>query len=180
MDLQPRPRLFRRLDALRRSHPVSWVAAPAGSGKTSLLVSYIEARKLQSIWYRVDEGDTDAADLFFYMRSALEVFEHSRRAGAELPSFSAKADVATSILLGRQCVQRQRDLPTGRVYGRDTAHIGRQQCLHGGFLRSDARRCACTGRVRDLVLGWQPVQRRGGVLGLWPMWSRHAPDGRRR
>jgi LuxR family transcriptional regulator, maltose regulon positive regulatory protein len=74
---------------------VSWIAAPAGFGKTSLLVSYIETRKIQSLWYRVDEGDSDAADLFFYMRSALEVFERSRRAGAELPSFSAKADVGT-------------------------------------------------------------------------------------
>ena len=95
MDLLPRPRLFRRLDTLRRSHPVSWIAAPAGFGKTSLLVSYIETRKIQSLWYRVDEGDSHAADLFFYLRSALEVFERSRRAGAELPSFSAKADVGT-------------------------------------------------------------------------------------
>ena len=93
MDLQPRRRLFSRLDALRRDHPIPWIAAPAGSGKTSLLVSYVEARKIPTIWYRVDEGDRHAADLFFYMRLALEVFEHSRRAGLELPSFSAKVDV---------------------------------------------------------------------------------------
>ena len=56
----PRKRLFRLLDECRKS-PVVWVSAPAGSGKTTLVASYLSDRKLQSIWYRVDEGDGDIA-----------------------------------------------------------------------------------------------------------------------
>jgi ATP/maltotriose-dependent transcriptional regulator MalT len=92
MDLQPRERLFRQLDVLRRKHTLPWIAAPAGSGKTSLLVSYAERREIPTIWYRVDELDRDPADLFHYMRLAVQAFERSPRVGAELPSYSPRAD----------------------------------------------------------------------------------------
>jgi ATP/maltotriose-dependent transcriptional regulator MalT/DNA-binding SARP family transcriptional activator len=62
----PRERLFRLLDEYRES-PVIWVSAPAGSGKTTLVSSYLSDRKLHSIWYRVDEGDGDIATFFYYM-----------------------------------------------------------------------------------------------------------------
>jgi hypothetical protein len=94
MDLHPRKRLFRRLDGLRRGHPVPWIAAPAGSGKTSLLVSYVEEREIPCVWYRVDEGDRHAADLFYYVRAAVEARERDRRAAVELPSFTPAADAA--------------------------------------------------------------------------------------
>jgi DNA-binding SARP family transcriptional activator len=66
-----RERLFGSLDAYRRS-PVIWVAAPAGSGKTTLVASYLAARKLRSIWYRIDDRDGDIASFFFYMALAAE------------------------------------------------------------------------------------------------------------
>jgi len=62
----PRERLFRRLDA-ERDRPVVWISAPAGSGKTTLVASYLLQRKIPSIWYRVDEGDADIATFFYYM-----------------------------------------------------------------------------------------------------------------
>lgn len=62
----PRKRLFRLLDKCSES-PIIWVSAPAGSGKTTLIASYLSDRKLNSIWYRVDEGDGDIATLFYYM-----------------------------------------------------------------------------------------------------------------
>jgi LuxR family transcriptional regulator, maltose regulon positive regulatory protein len=62
----PRERLFRVLDECRET-PVIWVSAPAGSGKTTLVSSYLSDRKLNSIWYRVDEGDGDIATFFYYM-----------------------------------------------------------------------------------------------------------------
>jgi LuxR family transcriptional regulator, maltose regulon positive regulatory protein len=62
----PRERLFRVLDECRES-PVIWVSAPGGSGKTTLVASYLSDRKLNSIWYRVDEGDGDIATFFYYM-----------------------------------------------------------------------------------------------------------------
>jgi LuxR family transcriptional regulator, maltose regulon positive regulatory protein len=65
----PRERLFRVLDECRES-PIVWVSAPAGSGKTTLVASYLAERKLNSIWYRVDEGDGDIATFFYYMSLA--------------------------------------------------------------------------------------------------------------
>jgi ATP/maltotriose-dependent transcriptional regulator MalT len=61
-----RERLFRLLDAYGEA-PVIWISAPAGSGKTTLVASYLASRKLKSIWYRVDEGEGDIGAFFYYM-----------------------------------------------------------------------------------------------------------------
>jgi ATP/maltotriose-dependent transcriptional regulator MalT/DNA-binding SARP family transcriptional activator len=64
--VSPRERLFRLLDE-RREHPVVWLAGAPGSGKTVLVASYLEARKLQAIWYHADPGDADPATFFYYL-----------------------------------------------------------------------------------------------------------------
>ncbi len=61
-----RKRLFRRLDQAR-TRPVIFITAPPGSGKTSLVTSYLKDRKLPCLWYQVDEGDADLATFFYYM-----------------------------------------------------------------------------------------------------------------
>ena len=58
-----RTRLFRALDDGRRKR-VIFVAAPAGAGKTSLVASYLAARRLPALWYNVDARDADVANLF--------------------------------------------------------------------------------------------------------------------
>jgi DNA-binding SARP family transcriptional activator len=62
----PRNRLFELLDTCLE-RPVTWISAPAGSGKTTLAESYLSGKKLPHIWYRVDEGDDDIASFFYYM-----------------------------------------------------------------------------------------------------------------
>ncbi len=62
----PRERLFRLLEHGRR-RPVIWVSGPAGSGKTTLVSSYIDSGGLPCLWYRVDGGDADIATFFYYM-----------------------------------------------------------------------------------------------------------------
>jgi len=59
-----RPRLYRRLDDASGA-AVTWLSGPPGAGKTTLAASYIEARKLRCIWYRLDAGD-DAPETFFH------------------------------------------------------------------------------------------------------------------
>ncbi|HUL31683.1 MAG TPA: AAA family ATPase, partial [Thermodesulfobacteriota bacterium] len=64
-----RKRLFRLLDTCRK-YPVIWIAGPAGSGKTTLVSSYLDSNKLPCLWYQVDEGDSDSATFFSYMGTA--------------------------------------------------------------------------------------------------------------
>ncbi len=61
-----RERLFKILNKERNS-PVLWITAPAGSGKTTLIASYIAACKLKCVWYQIDEGDADISTFFYYM-----------------------------------------------------------------------------------------------------------------
>ena len=55
-----RKRLFSLIDRLQKQ-PVIWVSGPPGCGKTTLVSSYLEARKIPCLWYQVDEGDADPA-----------------------------------------------------------------------------------------------------------------------
>lgn len=64
-----RTRLYRRLDQTRK-HPVTWLTGPPGAGKTTLVSSYLNARRLKGIWYQVDAGDNDPATFFHYMSIA--------------------------------------------------------------------------------------------------------------
>ncbi|MDF0675559.1 MAG: BTAD domain-containing putative transcriptional regulator [Nitrospira sp.] len=61
-----RPRLYRLLDRAR-TRPVIWINAPPGFGKTTLVASYLRARKIRPLWYQVDEGDRDLATFFHYL-----------------------------------------------------------------------------------------------------------------
>ena len=60
-----------------------WVAAPAGSGKTTLISSYLQERKRSSIWYQCDEGDRDLSTFFYYMSLAAQ--KASPRSATPLP-----------------------------------------------------------------------------------------------
>jgi len=61
-----RSRLLGVLDAaMKRS--VIWLSSPAGSGKTTLVSSYLDSRGSPCIWYQCDEGDSDPATFFYYM-----------------------------------------------------------------------------------------------------------------
>jgi ATP/maltotriose-dependent transcriptional regulator MalT/DNA-binding SARP family transcriptional activator len=58
-----RQRLFKRLDEAL-SQPGLWLNGPAGSGKTSLVESYLKERKKEFIWYRVNPTDNDVSSFF--------------------------------------------------------------------------------------------------------------------
>ncbi len=65
-----RRRLFRQIDR-ERDRPIVWVAAPAGSGKTTLVTSWLDERKMPCLWYQVDAGDGDLASFFYYLNKAV-------------------------------------------------------------------------------------------------------------
>jgi DNA-binding SARP family transcriptional activator len=80
----PRERLFALLDKVGE-RPVLWVAAPPGAGKTTLIASYLESRKLTGIWYQVDAGDADPATFFYYLGLAESSISGHHRDRATLP-----------------------------------------------------------------------------------------------
>ena len=81
----PRKRLFSLLDHVRKQ-PVIWVSGPPGCGKTTLVASYLDARKLSCLWYQIDEGDSDPATFFYYMGQAAK--RASPRKRKPLPLFT--------------------------------------------------------------------------------------------
>jgi DNA-binding SARP family transcriptional activator len=83
--VHPRERLFRLLD---RGDPVRlvWVSGPAGSGKTTTVAGYLQARRGRQLWYQLDARDSDPAGFFYYLRTALQAGAAGRR--ATLPLFT--------------------------------------------------------------------------------------------
>jgi LuxR family maltose regulon positive regulatory protein len=83
----PRERLFHLLDR-GRDRSIICISGPPGSGKTTLVGSYLDARKLHNLWYRIDESDADVATFFYYMSVASKKIEPRKR--APLPVFTPK------------------------------------------------------------------------------------------
>ncbi|MFO1304176.1 MAG: BTAD domain-containing putative transcriptional regulator [Burkholderiales bacterium] len=89
-NVQKRERLFKLLDE-RRAHPIIWIAGPPGSGKSTLVASYIEARKAPGLWFQADPGDADPATFFHYVRVGVsEIPGRRSRDAASLPVFTAE------------------------------------------------------------------------------------------
>ena len=69
-----RPRLHRRLDEARGA--VTWLVAPAGAGKTSLLATWAATLDQPPAWLRLDAGDRDPAALIDWF---VQMLPHPRR-----------------------------------------------------------------------------------------------------
>lgn len=80
-----RERLFALLDECGE-RPITWISSPGGAGKTSLVASYLEARKRPCLWYQIDAGDTDIATFFYYM--GLAARQAAPRFKKSLPLFT--------------------------------------------------------------------------------------------
>lgn len=47
--------------------PLTWVSAPAGSGKTRLVAGYIKQNNANILWYQIDTSDNDPASFFYFL-----------------------------------------------------------------------------------------------------------------
>jgi DNA-binding SARP family transcriptional activator len=61
---------------------ICWIAAPAGYGKTTAMLDYLQKKPAPHVWYRVDEGDQDIASFFHHIGNLLPP-----TAARELPVF---------------------------------------------------------------------------------------------
>lgn len=82
-----RERLFQVLDN-HREQLATFISAPPGTGKTSLVASYIEERNIQYLWYQVDEGDEDLATFFYYLGLAFQNIDTGKK--VLLPQLTAE------------------------------------------------------------------------------------------
>lgn len=66
-----RKKLFKKLE--RRGHySATWVSGMAGSGKTTLVASYLAQQEIPCLWYNLDEGDDDPSTFFYYLGLAAQ------------------------------------------------------------------------------------------------------------
>lgn len=68
--VQHRARLYKRIDQARRRGGLTWIAAPAGFGKTTLASGYLEDRGVPHLWYQFDARDADPASFFYFLKQA--------------------------------------------------------------------------------------------------------------
>lgn len=69
VDVMPRPRLYEQLDKAAQKR-ITWIVAPAGAGKTTMVADYLQQRGVVAVWYSCDEGDADPSTFFYYMCEA--------------------------------------------------------------------------------------------------------------
>ena len=69
--MHPRPRLNKLLGECS-AHQGIWVSSPPGAGKTALICNYLESKKEQIVWLKVDEGDSELATFFYYLGEAVK------------------------------------------------------------------------------------------------------------
>jgi len=78
-----RERLFARLDECKARKSAVCVVGPPGSGKTTVVATWLDARGIPGIWYQIDPGDTDAATFFYYLREV--ALPYAKKARKILP-----------------------------------------------------------------------------------------------
>jgi ATP/maltotriose-dependent transcriptional regulator MalT/DNA-binding SARP family transcriptional activator len=130
--LLSRPRLTERLQA-NLSHPVTLVAAPAGSGKTTLVADFVRAHARQFVWYQLDHTDADPLVFLEYLAHGVKqavpgfgdvTLSYLRQSADEIARQPARA---VDVLLNEVLQEVSRQLV---VVLDDYHHLGRDTAVH--------------------------------------------------
>ncbi len=71
-DLVPRPRVLGKVNVGAEMCPLTLICAPAGFGKTTVLISALEAQPLPVAWLSLDADDNDPLTLMAYLIAATQ------------------------------------------------------------------------------------------------------------
>ncbi|MEO7278372.1 MAG: BTAD domain-containing putative transcriptional regulator [Casimicrobium sp.] len=94
-----RERLFSLVEAAAKM-PGVWVAGPPGVGKTTLVATYLESRRVKTLWMQVDAGDADPATFAHFLDLAIDGAVPRRRTRLPAPTSD---DLRDTIGFIRRC-----------------------------------------------------------------------------
>ncbi|WP_341890624.1 hypothetical protein, partial [Variovorax sp. YR752] len=109
----PRPRLLRSVAQALDSCGALWLAAPPGSGKTTLAAAHAGATRC-ALWLRADAGDADAASLHLHLREALAQ-ACGEQAAAAMPAPTPPQAASPAHLLRHLARELFTALPAGAL-----------------------------------------------------------------
>jgi hypothetical protein len=115
----PRPRLFRALDRVAGRGGALWLSGQPGAGKTTLVASWIAARRRRALWLRVDAGDADLATFLHYVEVAARAATRRRIA---LPAFGPEHRDRLDLFARHAFRALYAALPRGTVVVLDDCH----------------------------------------------------------
>jgi ATP/maltotriose-dependent transcriptional regulator MalT/DNA-binding SARP family transcriptional activator len=131
--LLPRPRLTERLLA-NLAHPVTLVAANAGSGKTTLVADFVRSHAYKFVWYQLEHSDADPLVFLGYVTHGIKqavagfgevMLSYLQESAAELAQAPERAvDVLLNEVL--EHVEQQLILVLD-----DYHHLGAETAVHG-------------------------------------------------
>jgi DNA-binding SARP family transcriptional activator len=133
----PRQRLYRLLDKARKA-PVLWITGPPGCGKTALVSSYIESRRIPCLWYKVDEADADLSTFFYYL--GLAAAKAAPRKRKRLPLLTPERMPGLSVFAQRYFEDLSLMLPVPSVLVLDDCHRLREDSVFFDTVREGISR----------------------------------------
>src|SRR5512139_3618012 len=113
---------------------------PPGCGKTALISSYVESRRIPCIWYKVDKADADLSTFFYYL--GLAVAKAAPRKRKRLPLLTPERMSGLSVFAQRYFEDLSSLLPVPSMLVLDDCHRMREDPVFFEMLREGIARLA--------------------------------------
>lgn len=122
----PRPALVLRRHLIERlneqlDRDLTLICAPAGFGKTTLLIEWVDAIELPTAWVSLDEGDSDIGRFLTYVIAALRTIAPGIGEGWLTALQSHQPPQAEAVLVG--LVNEMSELPSAVMLILDDYHV---------------------------------------------------------